>query len=62
MFPKCPRFDGSVVESAPHAIEWSHCAQGWTARCFGFAQEVTAALALRNFHSGLANASAPNTK
>ncbi|KAJ9617556.1 hypothetical protein H2204_013687 [Knufia peltigerae] len=45
-FPKCPRFDGAVVKGAPHAIEWSHCAQGWMARCLGFAQEVTAGLAL----------------
>ena len=42
MFPKCPRFDGSVVLGAPHAIEWSYFAQGWYARCFGFAAEVAA--------------------
>lgn len=41
-FPSCARFDGSVVQGAPHAIEWSHYGYGWYARCFGFALEVAA--------------------
>ncbi|KAK2612042.1 hypothetical protein QQS21_002007 [Conoideocrella luteorostrata] len=41
-FPNCPRFDGSVVLGAPHAIEWSYFSRGWYARCFGFALEVAA--------------------
>lgn len=40
----CPRFDGSVVLGAPHALEWSYGAQGWWARCFGWAVEVAAAM------------------
>ncbi|KAF2169487.1 hypothetical protein M409DRAFT_20701 [Zasmidium cellare ATCC 36951] len=39
-FKNCTRFDGSVVQGAPHAIEWSYYAAGWYARCFGFAIEV----------------------
>jgi len=46
-FPKSERFDGSLVLNAPHAIEWSYCAAGWYARCFGFALEVTTSHALR---------------
>lgn len=46
-FSKTERFDGSLVRNAPHAIEWSHCAAGWYARCFGFALEVTASYALK---------------
>lgn len=44
-FPKCPRFDGSVLLGAPHAIEWSYMSQAWYARCFGFACEVTGSFA-----------------
>jgi pimeloyl-ACP methyl ester carboxylesterase len=47
MFPSCERFDGSVVLGAPHAIEWSYCASGWYARCFGFASEVATLYGLR---------------
>lgn len=40
-FPKCPRFEGGVVQGAPHALEWSSVSSGWYARCFGWAMEVT---------------------
>lgn len=46
-FPKAARFDASLVMNAPHALEWSYCAAGWYARCFGFALEVTTAYALK---------------
>jgi hypothetical protein len=39
-FPKCPRFDGSTVLGAPHALEWSRVCQRWYVRCFGWALEV----------------------
>ncbi|KAH8162594.1 hypothetical protein CIB48_g5660 [Xylaria polymorpha] len=39
-FPKCPRFDGSLVLGAPHAIEWSKARTGWYARCFSWAMEI----------------------
>ena len=42
-FFKCPRFDGSTILGAPHALEWSRMSQGWNARCFGWALEVCAA-------------------
>lgn len=44
-FPNCPRFDGSLLLGAPHAIEWSWMSQAWYARCFGFAAEVTTTFA-----------------
>lgn len=47
-FPKCRRFDGSFVAGAPHAIEWSWMAQGWYARCFGFAAEVVSLYAMES--------------
>lgn len=40
MFPKCPRFDGSLVLGGSHALEWNYLALGWYARCFGFAIEA----------------------
>ncbi len=47
MFPKCPRFDASLVLDAPHALEWSEVGHGWYARCFGFAVEVCASQGIR---------------
>jgi hypothetical protein len=47
LFPKCPRFDASLVLDAPHALEWSRMGQGWYARCFGFAVEVCASYGVR---------------
>ena len=47
-FSSCPRFDGSVVRGAPHAIEWSHQSQGWYARCFGFGLEISAWKAIKD--------------
>lgn len=41
-FTECPRFDGSTVLGAPHALEWAHVSRGWYARCFGWALEVCA--------------------
>ena len=46
-FPKCPRPDGSLVQDAPHALEWSRMSQGWYARCFGWAMEVCASRGIR---------------
>ncbi|KIW13035.1 hypothetical protein PV08_08222 [Exophiala spinifera] len=40
-FPICPRFEGSIVQGAPHALEWSSVSLGWYARCFGWAIEVS---------------------
>lgn len=42
LFSKCPRFEGSVVGSGPHALEWAKSGQGWYLKCFGWAVEVTA--------------------
>lgn len=39
-FPNSPRFDGSTVLGAPHALEWGRISQGWYVRCFGWAIEV----------------------
>jgi hypothetical protein len=47
LFPKCPRFDASLVLDASHALEWSHVDQGWYARCFGFAVEVCGSQGIR---------------
>ena len=47
LFPNCPRFDGSLVLDAPHALEWSEVGQGWYARCFGFAVEVCVSQGIR---------------
>ncbi|KAJ0422246.1 hypothetical protein BJY00DRAFT_280481 [Aspergillus carlsbadensis] len=41
-FVKSPRVDGSLVRGAPHCMELSYWAQGWYARCFGFAMECAA--------------------
>ena len=48
MFPKCVRYDGSFVLGAPHAIEWSYFAEGWYARCFGFAAEAATLYGLQH--------------
>lgn len=50
-FRNCPRFDGSVVQGAPHAIEWSHYGAGWYARSFGFAIEVATYSAVHKWKS-----------
>ena len=36
------RVEGSLLRGAPHCIELSFWAQGWYARCFGFAMECSA--------------------
>ena len=41
-FKNSGRVDGSLVRGAPHCMELSHWAQGWYARCFGFAMECSA--------------------
>ncbi|KAH7346958.1 hypothetical protein BKA66DRAFT_516959 [Pyrenochaeta sp. MPI-SDFR-AT-0127] len=40
-FTNSVRVDGSLLCSAPHCVELSHWAQGWYARCFGFAMECS---------------------
>jgi hypothetical protein len=42
------RVDGSIVQGAPHNMELSYWSHGWYARCFGFALECAATLALKN--------------
>ncbi|OJJ08324.1 hypothetical protein ASPVEDRAFT_47487 [Aspergillus versicolor CBS 583.65] len=46
-FTKSERTDGSLIKGAPHCMELSYWSQGWYARCFGFAMECSASLALR---------------
>ncbi|KAL3471416.1 hypothetical protein BJX99DRAFT_237401 [Aspergillus californicus] len=46
-FLRSERTDGSLIKGAPHCIELSYWSQGWYARCFGFAIECSASLALR---------------
>ena len=41
-FSRSERVDGSIVHGAPHNIEMSYWANGWYARCFGFALECAA--------------------
>lgn len=41
------RVDASLVRGAPHCIELSYWAQGWYARCFGWALECAAAYAAK---------------
>ncbi|KAL4969038.1 uncharacterized protein BDV14DRAFT_196357 [Aspergillus stella-maris] len=43
-FRNSGRADGSLVPGAPHCMELSYWAQGWYARCFGFAMECSASL------------------
>ncbi|KAH6685446.1 hypothetical protein F5X68DRAFT_241662 [Plectosphaerella plurivora] len=45
-FKSSPRVDGSLLKGAPHCIELSKWSQGWYSRCFGFALECAATLAL----------------
>ncbi|RAK72677.1 uncharacterized protein BO72DRAFT_439052 [Aspergillus fijiensis CBS 313.89] len=45
-FKNSSRVDGSLVKGAPHCMELSYWSQGWYARCFGFALECAASLAL----------------
>lgn len=42
-FGKSIRVEAGVVSGAPHNLEMSYWAQGWYARCFGFALECAAA-------------------
>lgn len=46
-FAGSERVDASVVIGAPHCIELSYWAQGWYARCFGWALECAAAYAAK---------------
>lgn len=46
-FTGSERVDASVVKGAPHCIELSYWAQGWYARCFGWALECAAAYAAK---------------
>lgn len=41
------RVDASLIRGAPHCIELSYWAQGWYARCFGWAMECAAAHAAK---------------
>lgn len=41
-FTGSSRVDWSLIRNAPHCIELSYWAQGWYARCFGFAMECSA--------------------
>ena len=45
-FTNSIRVEGSLIRGAPHCIELSYWAQGWYARCFGFALECAASFAL----------------
>lgn len=46
-FSSSERVDASVVKGAPHCIELSYWAQGWYARCFGWALECATAYAMK---------------
>lgn len=46
-FSSSERVDASLVRGAPHCIELSYWAQGWYARCFGWALECAAAHAAK---------------
>ncbi|KAI3396887.1 hypothetical protein diail_11591 [Diaporthe ilicicola] len=50
-FSSSERVDASVVKGAPHCIELSYWAQGWYARCFGWALECATAYAVRERES-----------
>ncbi|KAL4931627.1 uncharacterized protein BDV17DRAFT_240861 [Aspergillus undulatus] len=45
-FTNIDRVDGSLISGAPHCIELSYWSQGWYARCFGFAMECSARIAV----------------
>ncbi|KAI7280241.1 hypothetical protein KC345_g4874 [Hortaea werneckii] len=45
-FTNSPRVQGGLILGAPHCMELSHWSQGWYARCFGFALECAASVAL----------------
>ncbi|ODM16199.1 hypothetical protein SI65_08198 [Aspergillus cristatus] len=47
-FTQSERVDGSLVREAPHCMELSYWAQGWYARCFGFAMECSAGVGVRS--------------
>ena len=42
-FKAAERFDWSIIQGGPHALEWSSMAYGYYLRCFGWACEVTSA-------------------
>lgn len=46
-FTRSSRVDASLVKDAPHCLELSYWAQGWYARCFGFAMECAVGFAVR---------------
>lgn len=46
-FTASERVDTSLVKGAPHCIELSYWAQGWYARCFGWALECAATYATK---------------
>jgi len=46
-FSGSERVDGSLIRRAPHNLEMSYWAQGWYARCFGFAIECAASYSAR---------------
>jgi pimeloyl-ACP methyl ester carboxylesterase len=45
-FTNSVRVDGSLLRGAPHCVELSFWAQGWYARCFGFAMECSASFCI----------------
>ena len=45
-FANSIRVEGSLIRGAPHCVELSYWAQGWYARCFGFALECAASFAV----------------
>jgi hypothetical protein len=47
-FTSSIRVDGSLINGAPHCMELSYWSQGWYARCFGFAMECSAGIAVLN--------------
>lgn len=53
-FNSSERVDASVVKGAPHCIELSYWAQGWYARCFGWALECATAYAVKLTNSQVA--------
>ncbi|POS81343.1 hypothetical protein DHEL01_v200273 [Diaporthe helianthi] len=46
-FTRSERVEASLVRGAPHCIELSYWAQGWYARCFGWALECATGYAVR---------------
>ena len=46
-FANSIRVDGSLLRGAPHCVELSFWAQGWYARCFGFAMECSVSFSVK---------------